>query len=181
MREGDEDAFSDLFREYYKQLYLFAVRFVKDPATAENIVQDVFVIMWEQRNKINISSNVKSYLYTSVKNHSLNYIKRESRLLTIDEQLDMVKDKMDSPEESFISNESYIAIHKAIEQLPEKCRRIYVMKRYDELSYEEIGEILGISVNTVKTQMKRAIKKLKEKLSFLNYMILFLNTGVKIY
>ena len=171
IRNGDEEAFSSLFREYYEQLYLFAGRFVKDPQSAENIVQDVFVRLWEQRTKLVITSNVKSYLFTAVKNHSLNHIKREKRLVTIDEQLDIAKNCIGSPEDEFIRNESFLSVQKAIDSLPEKCRMIYLMKRYDDLSYIEIGEILGITVNTIKTQMKRAIKTLNEKLVHLKMII----------
>ena len=154
-------------------MYLFAGRFVRDPQSAENIVQDVFVILWEKRDKLVIATNVKSYLLTAVKNHCLNYIKREKRLLTLDEQFDIIKDNSNSPEEEYIKDESFLSVQKAIDELPEKCRRIYLMKRYDDLSYNEISEILGITENTIKTQMKRAIKSLSQKLAHLKMVILF--------
>ena len=173
IRHGDDSAFSALFRQYYEQLYYFASRFLKDSQTSENIVQDVFVKLWEQREKLEISTNVKSYLYTSVKNHSLNYLKRESRLFSIDDQLNLAEEKSISTEDDYIKDESFRAVHKAIDELPEKCRQIYLMKRYDDLSYNEISEILGISINTIKTQMKRALKALSEKLVYLKYLVLF--------
>jgi len=176
-RIGNEEEFSTLFRKYYEQLYMFAGHFVKDPQSAENIVQDVFVKLWIDRKKIIIRSNVKSYLYTSVKNLSLNFIKREGRLLSINEQLETIGENSSNPEAEYIKNESYISINKAIEELPEKCRRIYKMKRYDDLSYAEIAEILGISINTIKTQMKRAIKSLNKKLIHLKTIIIIFFIG----
>ncbi|MFC2084082.1 RNA polymerase sigma factor [Bacteroidota bacterium] len=170
---GDKEAFSSLFTKYYEPLYRFAGRFVVDPDISENIVQDVFVRLWEQRSRLRITSNVKAYLYTAVKNQSLNHIKREGRLLSFEEQFEIISEKMQSPEDEFIKDESFKSIHEAIEDLPEKCRKIYLMKRYDDLSYNEISEILSISVNTIKTQMKRALKSLGSKLQHLKVLIFY--------
>ncbi len=175
IRFGDKASFDSLFRLYYEQLYRFALRFVRDPQESENLVQDVFVKLWVQRSELSITQNAKAYLYTSVKNQALNYIKRESKSSSFDNEISRFKEQSESPEEDYIKDEQYIAIHKAIEELPNKCKQIYLMKRYDNLSYNEISEIQGISVNTVKTQMKRAIKTLSEKLAHLkSFIILFL-------
>ena len=164
---ADENAFSALFRDFYKRLYVFALRFVSDPQSAESIVQEVFVKLWINKNEINITSSVKAYLYTAVKNQSLNYLNKEKWLVSADERLDSSLSSRRSPEEDAIQNEHYRAIHNAIEELPDQCRRIYLMKKYDDLSYKEISEVLGISINTVKTQMKRALKSLLAKLAYL--------------
>ncbi len=167
VRLGDAEAFSSLFRKYYESLYQFARRLVKDPQSAENVVQDVFVRIWLTRQECNIHSSVKSYLYTAVKNHSLNYLKREKTRIRVSEETNYQGHFNQTPEQELIEKENYEAVHREIEKLPEKCRQIYLMKRYDNLTYAEIAEILQISINTVKTQMKRAIKTLHKNLSYL--------------
>lgn len=172
IRSGDPAAFASLFRKYYEPLYQFAGRFVKDAQTAESIVQDVFVKIWEKREEWNVQHNVKSYLYTSVKNHSLNHLKRERVLISMSESTDHQDDLVSSPEKALIESEMIEAVQEAIEKLPQQCRRIYRMKRYDDLTYSEIAEVLNISINTVKTQMRRALKSLHKSLAYL--MSLFL-------
>ena len=88
--------------------------------------------------------------------------------------MESTNEKSESPEEDLIKNDMYRAVHKAIDNLPDQCRKIYLMKKYDELSYNEITEILGISINTVKTQMKRAIKSLLNNLSYLRIIFFYL-------
>ena len=131
----------------------------------------MFVKLWINKSKIKIKHSVKSYLYIAVKNHSLNYINKENKLSSLNVQLDTADIKGQTPEEDLINKDMYIAVHNAIDNLPDQCRKIYLMKKYDGLSYNEITEILGISVNTVKTQMKRAIKSLLKNLSYLRIII----------
>jgi len=167
IKAGDTDAFSYLFRRYYEPLYQFSGRFVKDPQTAENIVQDVFVKLWTNRKKCQIKTSVKSYLYTAVKNYSLNYLKLAKKTVYFEIESNYLPDFGSSPEMEYIENEMSTEIHKEIDKLPEQCRQIYLMKRYDNLKYSEIADILNISINTVKTQMKRAMKSLLKNLSYL--------------
>jgi RNA polymerase sigma-70 factor (ECF subfamily) len=165
--QGDAVAFSAIFKKYYTHLYQFAGRFVGDAQTAEHIVQDLFVTLWIQRDSIQIASNLKSYLYISVKNRSINYRKQNG--FTYPDELNPPhsEELISTPEEHYLENEIHLAVHNAINKLPEKCRQIYLMKRYDNLKYQEIAEILNISVNTVKTQMKRALKSLHKHLAHL--------------
>jgi RNA polymerase sigma-70 factor (ECF subfamily) len=164
---GDSTAFSALFKKYYVQLYQFAGRFVNDAQSAENIVQDLFAKLWIQKKNIQIKSSLKSYLYISIKNCSLNYRNQEKFWISIEKIEPYQKDIFDSPENSYIESEMHRAVHNAIKQLPEKCRQVYLMKRYENLQYTEIAEILNISVNTVKTQMQRAMKSLQKQLTAL--------------
>jgi RNA polymerase sigma-70 factor (family 1) len=172
IRQSDSIAFSYIFQKYYQALYQFAGRFVKDAQTAENIVQDVFVKLWTNRENCLITSSLKSYLYAATRNTALNYLRSEKKQISTN---DLVNDKQDTaanPEERIIENEIIGRVHKAIEKLPEKCRYIYLMKRYDDLKYHEIAEILDVSINTVKTQMKRAVKSLMTNLSYLKANII---------
>lgn len=167
INRDDATAFSLLFHRYYEILYRFAGRMVGDAQVAENIVQDVFVKIWQNRKTLTIKSNVKAYLYTSVKNHSLNVLKHEKYIVPENDDADSRAFHNQTPEQDLLDKELYSAVHQAIDKLPRQCRRIYIMKRYDELRYAEIAEILNISINTVKTQMKRALKALHKNLSYL--------------
>lgn len=165
IRLGNTTSFSSLFKKYYEPLYRFAGRFIKDAQTAENIVQNAFVDLWTNREHRHIKSSLKSYFYTMVKNHALNHLKQEKNLVSINERAEFQENPESSPEEDVLRREWHTAVHQAIDNLPEQCRLIYLMKRYDNLKYNEIAEILNISINTVKTQMKRALKSLLKQLS----------------
>ena len=172
IRLGDSTAFSYVFQKYYQALYQFAGRFVKDAQTAENIVQDVFVKLWTNRENCLITSSLKSYLYAATRNTALNFLSREKKQLSTEDLMSDRQDTTANPEERIIENEMIDGVHKAIEKLPEKCRYVYLMKRYDDLKYHEIAEILDISINTVKTQMKRALKSLLKNLAYLKTNII---------
>lgn len=175
---SDEGAFNLLFKKYYTPLYQFTGRFVRDVYAAENIVQEVFVKLWTNREELTITTNVKAYLYTAVKNHSLNYLKQDKRNITIDEVFSFGDLTDGTPEDDVIKDELTKAVHNAIDELPAQCRKIYVMKKYDDLSYQEIADLLGISINTVKTQMKRAMKSLTSKLEYLKILLLIYLGGL---
>lgn len=169
IRAGDAKEFSFLFKKYYAVLYRFAGRFIKDGPTAENIVQNVFVNLWIEREKRNIQTNLKAYLYQMVHNQSLNLLKQEQKSIAYEEKTLVYHKTAPSPEENTAEKELQLAVQGAIDKLPERCRQIYLMKRYDQMKYTEIARTLNISVNTVKTQMKRALKSLLQELSpFLN-------------
>jgi RNA polymerase sigma-70 factor (ECF subfamily) len=168
------EEFSRLFRKYYEPLYFFAGRFVKDRFTAESIVQDIFVKLWEEKEKLNIQTNVKAYLYTSVKNTCLNHIKRESFFSSIENEIEHRDETIKTPREELEEKEIHTAIHNAIDKLPEKCRQIFLMSKYDNLSYKEIAEIQNISINTIKTQLKRAFISLTKSLTYLRSILIFI-------
>lgn len=138
---------------------------IGDAQASENIVQDIFVKIWTDRDTLQVTSSVKAYLYVSVKNRALNYIKREKKKVYSFEELYLKENGLQTPEDEMIDRELYFNVHQAINKLPEKCKRVYLMHHYDNLSYAEIAEIQNISLNTVKTHMKRALKILNKKLS----------------
>ena len=167
IQKQDTGAFSIIFKRYYLRLYRFTFRFVRDSQTAENVVQDMFVNLWLNRAKHNIRSNLKAYLFMAVRNRALNQIKYHGINKNI--ELDAARDQVlfDTPEQHCLDNEMIRHFDDAVNRLPDKCRQIYIMKRYDELKYTEIAAILGISVNTVKTQIRRALMLLQKHLAHL--------------
>jgi len=158
--------FEILFREHFKELAGFANKYVGNVDVAKGIVHEVFMRLWEKREKIDTNQSVKSYLYTGVYNRSLNYIRDNKKFDKSAEQgqIPEQKDNWD------ISNEMEAAeiqakIDRTLSDLPEKCRRIFEMSRYEELKYKEIAEKLNISVKTVETQMSKALKALRKNLA----------------
>jgi len=174
LSRGDEEAFSLLFRQQYEALCFFAHRFVRDFDAAEGIVQDVFVRLWDTREKLSIHTSVRSYLYAAVKNSCLNQIKRSGFSSPLEDQGEQSDSTMLRPDAKLESDEISRALEKAIEGLPSKCRQIFCLAKFDGLSYQEIAEIQNVSINTVKTQLRRALKSLSRSLHYLQILLLFL-------
>lgn len=172
LRKGSEEAFEFVFKKYFSGLCLFAEHYVKDKQIAEEIVEDFFCYLWEKCNYIAIESSLKGYLYTSIHNRCLkylrhqkvqnNYIESLQYLFTDKEILEPVSDSY--PEDNLISKELEEKILHEIDALPDQCKKIFSMNRFENLTYIEISEKLGLSVNTVKTQMARALEKLRNGL-----------------
>jgi RNA polymerase sigma-70 factor (ECF subfamily) len=174
----DKQAFEALFRSFFPSLVLFAQKYVPDQDTAKEIVHNVFINLWEKRQQVDTGSSLKSYIFTSVHNRCLNYI-RDQKKFDRDEtrfhRLDSTEfsDGVDRLEEQELEQR----IYDALQTLPEKCREIFMLNRFDGLKYAEIAEKLNISVKTVETQMSRALRILREKLvDYLGVIILFILT-----
>lgn len=174
IRANDLEAFSGVFRKYYAPLCLFAGRYLHDIQAAESAVQDVFVRLWESRDTLDIQSSLKGYLYAAVRNACLNHVKRENFTTLLDDTEEHSDTSVLQPDIQLESNELADALEQAMNALAPKCRQIFSMAKYDGLSYQEIAEILNISVNTVKTQMKRALKSLSGSLQHFQILLLFL-------
>ena len=180
IKQNDSAAFRNLFDIYCQQLINFSRRYVFDKQIAENIVQDIFVRVWVNRERLDSTKSIKSYLYTSVKNESLKYL----RHIKVEEKgIKLINDSLNktlNPETTFDQEEMEKKIISAIDELPGKCREIFSMSRFDQLKYSEIAEILGISIKTVEIQMGRALKKLREKLLHL-IMLTLVATSIFYY
>jgi RNA polymerase sigma-70 factor (ECF subfamily) len=174
IRSGDVESFSSLFRLYYQPLCFFALRYLRDVQDSEGIVQDVFVRLWMSRETLDIRSSLRSYLYVSVRNACLNQIKHDEFSAPLDEEQDRPDDATAQPDHQLQSAELAEAVELAIKSLPPRSRQILTMAKYDRLSYQEIAEVLHISVNTVKTQLQRAVKSLGKTLKYLQFLLAFL-------
>jgi RNA polymerase sigma-70 factor (ECF subfamily) len=168
IKKGDRNAFEFLFNNYYSDLCKYATSVVLNEATAEDLVMDVFVKIWEAESKLEITLSLSGYLFTSVHNHCINYLTRKHKRFselnpkTIDRLNTLITSPdISAPLERISMAELSQQIEKCIELLPEECRNIFLMSRIDELPYKVIANRLGISENTVKVQIYRALKKLK--------------------
>lgn len=175
---GDKTAFEQLFKDWYVRLCIYAESIVRDRDMAEDLVQNVFCMLWEKREGIDIRESLKSYLYRSVYNSALNSLKHEKVKLAFFELIRKhgVKDEnnieyyFDEESQKELMNE----INGAIESLPEQCREIFMLSRFSGKKSMEIALMLDISVRTVEAQLYRAMKRLREDLSHLkNSEILF--------
>jgi RNA polymerase sigma-70 factor (ECF subfamily) len=165
VKQDNKPAFDTLFRKYYVQLCRFAFTYMHSKEGAEEIVQEVFIRFWEQRKHISINSSFLAYLYTSVKNQSMNELKKvnirrlyEGEFAIIDEE------NQDITHDENTGGRLQKAIESACKMLPSKCRVIFELSRNDGLTYEEIAEYLDISKKTVENQMGIAFQKLRQQL-----------------
>jgi len=178
--QKDEAAFEQVFKAHFKNLHAYACTIVKDSPAAEGIVQNVFFKLWDRGENLNISSSVTAYLYRAVYNESCNYIKHQKvkHSYTQHAQYSMSNTTREGETASkkILLAELEQKIKTALSELPEQCRTIFQMSRFEELKYQEIADKLGLSIKTVEAQMGKALKLLRIKLvDYLPLIVLFFN------
>ena len=162
-----------VFRDYYKPLVRYGTTFLKDSDEAEDVVQQVFVSLWEKRSELSIHTSIRAVLYKSVQNACLNKIKHLKIRSTYAAEFKAAAASEDSSDPSLV-NELNERIQMAVETMPEQCGRIFKMSRFEQLRYQEIADQLGLSVKTVENQMGKALKIVREELKdYLPLLILF--------
>lgn len=177
LAQRDEAAFEQIFKSHFKRLHSYALTILRDDSEAEEIVQQVFYKLWERNQVQSFAGSINAYLYRAVHNESLNLLKH--RQVKSTHQLHIaysMKNEAEHIDKKMIAGELEKQIHTALGELPEQCRTIFQMSRFDELKYLEIADKLGISVKTVENQMGKALKLMRIKLlPFLKFLILFFN------
>lgn len=170
----DHREFEELFRNYFTPLMAFSRRILGDEEDAREVVHQVFINLWEKRSELDLSTSLKSYLFTSVNNRSLNVI-RDRRKFSSEEVPERAGEWDVSTQLEAMELEE--KIRAAIDTLPERCREIFELNRFEGLKYSEIATQLDISVKTVENQMTKALKLLREQLgkylSILLWLMLF--------
>ena len=163
LRKSDKAVLRELFELHYNSICAAMFRYIKDRALVEDLAQNVFIRFWEKRQQIEINSSIAAYLRRMAINEALGHIRKQKYF---EEELDPnLNTKLDqSVEEQYLHGELQDNITKAIDSLPPKCRLVFQMSRYEELSYREIAERLEISIKTVENQMSKALKILRAKL-----------------
>lgn len=162
---GDEADFEKLFRQFHPSLCRYAFTIVKDVEEAEEIVQEVFVRIWDKRAQIEFTVSAKSYLYRAVHNACLNLLSKNKKEVRMDEVPLKIVHQSATPTADFQTRELEAEIEKALDQLPEQCRKVFELSRYGNLKYREIAEMQNISVKTVENQMGKALRILREQLA----------------
>ena len=158
----DMQAYHELYNLFFHNLHRFCYSFVKSAEAAEEIVSDVFIKLWQLRNKLPEITNLKVYLYQIAKNFSLNYITRHFKnpVASLDDMDLETVISLDNPEELCISADLINTIQQTIRQLPPQCRLIFQMVKEDGMRYKEVADILQVSVLTVRNQVAIATQKL---------------------
>lgn len=171
----DFSAFKSLFQLHYKSLARASYRIISDKDVAEDIVQDIFCKLWEKKDEIQISTSLKSYLYQSTINHSLNHLKKLKRS-GIREELFVSSNlsEENNAESNIALKEINEIVKTAVDLLPQACRTIFVLSRFQHLSYKEIASNLGISPKTVDNQIVKALKHLRKHLkAYIKIFLIF--------
>lgn len=188
LRQGKERAYKFLYDQHYQILCHVASQYVKDDFLAETIVGDVIFHLWNVRQSLDITTSIRSYLMQSVRNRCMDYLKSQYN----QRELAMSSPGLlDFPVINYIKGDDYPLgrlleqelegeIMKAIGRLPDECRRVFRLSRFEERKYEEIAKELNISVNTVKYHIRRALALLHEDLSkYLTAVLLLLLEQMK--
>jgi RNA polymerase sigma-70 factor (ECF subfamily) len=177
----DKSNFEEIYLHYFPRLLRFAREYIISQEDAENIIQDVFLQLWEKRDDLQIHISLTAYLFTLIKNRCIDHLRWQTN---IDEgkkqmqenyllELKMKLYSLEAINQSIISDDHIETIIKnAIDSLPTKCREIFLLHKMEGKKYREIAEELDISINTVENQMSIALRKLREKLK--NHLPLFL-------
>jgi len=166
IRKGDVEQFESLFRSSYISLVQYAKKVIKDHDTAEEIVQDLFVKLWQDKEKIKIKSSLNGYLLRSIHNRCLHFIEHIKVVERHAE--DMMYRKPETPEiplDILHYKELQGIVARILDRLPERCGKIFYMNRFEGLTYSEIAEKLSISVKTVESNMGRALKEFRKELT----------------
>jgi RNA polymerase sigma-70 factor (ECF subfamily) len=161
----DEASFETVFKTHFKNLHVYACTITRDEAAGEEVVQNVFVKLWERSEGLSIGGSVPAYLYRAVYNESLNYLKHQKvRSAYGQHVVHTMKNEKEHADKKLSLKELEWRLAEAMNDLPEQCRTIFQLSRFEELRYREIADRLGLSIKTVENQMGKALKILRVKL-----------------
>jgi RNA polymerase sigma-70 factor (family 1) len=163
-------AFDELYRKYSKRIYKFAYSILKSSEESENIVQDVFLNLWENRHRVEKNSSIKYYVFTIAYNSAISILRKKARESQFFEYLKSLQDLNQEPVNIELEyNELTNKLNDIIDKLPDRQKEVYLLHRVEGLKYQEIADRLDISVNTIENHMSRALKTIREKLG--NYSL----------
>lgn len=174
LREGDHLAFTEIYNRFFSLLYIHAFRRLGDDEEANDVIQELFAVIWDKRELLHLTGSLSSYLYASIRNRMLDKIAHKK-----------VSDKYMDSLASYSELDYSYADHKVREQdlkqliekeinaLPEPMRAIFILSRKEHLSHKEIAEVMDMTEQAVKSQVKRALKILRVKLGFFSYLLCF--------
>ena len=164
IQQGDRTALQAIFDRFYELVCKTIFRFVQDPGLTEDLAQEVFIRFWEKRESIHIDSNLGAYLRRMAVNEALAYMRKKSRYQADELPIHLPGQQAAAADQALETEELSKSISIAINSLPPRCRTIFQLSRFEELTYREIGEQLDISIKTVENQMGKALKVLRVKL-----------------
>ncbi len=164
-KNGDDKAFKELFFMFHSDVFRFLYFFLHNKEEAEELLQDTFLNFWRSRENIDISVSPKNYLLKIARNLAINFIERERRK----RKFEVCDDNIDF--QNFVARDSSIEdfeitdlILSILDELPERCKEVFILSRYNNLTIKEISDLLGISVQTVKNHLTKALKHFRKRL-----------------
>lgn len=176
LKEKDEKAFELVFRKYYPELCGFALKYVQNQDVAEELVQELFCTLWKKLDNLVINTSLKSYLYSAVRNAAFNYFKHQE-VTNRYTAYQLERGETHTHENTMEVKELQSQIDKAVQSLPEKCREVFRLSRFEHKKYKEIAEELNISIKTVENQMGKALSVMRKELG--SYLPLAVLVGLE--
>lgn len=171
LRQDDHNAYSEIYDRFNGLLYIYACKIVKDFDDAEDIVQEVFISLWDKRNTLLLKSSLSSYLYSAVRYKFINLLDHKKVRTDYSTSLQKFIDQGEYLTDDYIREKEFKKlIEKEIELLPEKMREIFIMSREQDLSNKEIAEKLNLSEKTVRNQVNNALNNLRTKLGLAAFL-----------
>ncbi len=168
--------FEQSFKDNFKRLHAYACTILNNEADAEEMVQQVFCKLWEKKEKLQEIDSITAYLYRSVHNECMNFVKHQKVKDAHREHSTYHNSDNTDAVDNAAERELKERLHHAMQQLPEQCRTIFQMSRFEELKYREIADKLGLSVKTIENQMGKALKIMRKQLAdYITVLWLFLN------
>ncbi|MEM1123605.1 MAG: RNA polymerase sigma-70 factor [Bacteroidota bacterium] len=165
LAQEEESAIDLIFRRYYTFLCKSVYRIIPDSQITEDLAQEVFYELWKKRDRINITTSLRAYLKRAALNKALNYIRDQKIDFRNAPAKENLVSKTASIEQELAAGNLQQEIDRAIDSLPEKCRLVFVLSRFEEMSYQQIADHLGISIKTVENQISKALKSLRVALA----------------
>lgn len=174
-QKGDELAFNEIYNQYWKILFMSAYNVLKNKELCEEIIQDVFISIWNKKETLVINVSLKSYLYACVRYKVFNEIKKNTPILR-PSMFESLNEKIQNttPETKLMHKELLIRIDSIVDTLPPKCKEVFKMSRYEYLTHQEIAQKLNISKKTVENHMTRALKTLRSDLGYVSILFLLI-------
>jgi len=171
LKSADTSAFTELYNRYKGLLYIYACKITKDEDIAEDLIQELFITLWDKRETINFTSSISSYLYTAVRYKFFDLVDKQKVRTDYIQAFKLFLDKGEHVTDNYILEKELAAtIEKEISNLPAKMRKVFLLSRKENLTNREISERLDISEKTVKNQLSTALRTLKVKLGVLTFL-----------
>lgn len=177
LKKGNSLAYSYLVDLHYKELCNYATSLARDDFKSEDIVQNVIVRLWQQREKLNPNISIKNYLYKSVYNEFIDHYRKDLSISVLERKYIEVMDSFIEVKEEDETKRLISLVEKEIEQLPNKCKETFLLSKKNGLTYKEIAEYKNVSVNTIEKQMVKAFSILRKKLKDKMISLLFILFG----
>ena len=178
LKHDNHSAFQNIYFNYKERLYAFIFSLVRSHDETEELLQEVFIKIWNNRKKLDSNFSLNAYIYKIAKNTTLNFLRQKTYRLLLEKELISSADNVDNSLEGLLINKDLVKyINTLTDQIPSRCREVFLLRYEHNLSYKEIAIKLSISENTVDTQLRKALKFLREKLEKENIRILFILTA----